>query len=926
MAFSVISISPNSSEESVGTSTARFILFGTIPTTIPSTARTIDLPIIHDDTPLIPTDTPTFSPVIPTIPPIVPTIQYTSPFICTDSSDSDIHDSPPSHDPYEITVARWRSRVAARSSPPSSPIRQILPATNWHYPSDRLSLVFACSRGRLRAMCTREVGLGVDVEDSYEHYTNPNVYSDVQADIDEYIMYVDAIRARGIDDRDVVETAAVKEVEEDVPDHVTTDGAVEVTYETLGDLVQRFHDHAVEIPVHRIQVIESEQRLQGHRITGVDLEVTTMTERISALERDNTRLRGMLDVESQRADRLQRSLSYAINKLIAKHVDEALKAYDAARNPETKAKIKNEQQDDHVKGDVNNRNGNGNGNRNPNVNNRGVMEIVFHISNFPPRYQVKYASCTLMDGALTWWNLHKRTVIVDAAYAMTWKALMKLITEVYCPMNEIQKTETGLWNLTVKSNDLTAYNQRFQELTLLCTKMVPKEEDKIEKYIGGLSDNIQGNVIAAEPTRLHDAVHVANNQMDQKLKGYAIKNAENKKRAYTVGNNIERKGYVGAFPYCGKCRLHHEGLCTMKCSNYKRVGHMTRVCRTAVAATPQRAPVGNQMGNTCYECGRPGHYRNECPKLRNQNHGNKTGNKTWNNEAMARAYAIGGGGANPDSNVVTGTFLLNNRHVSMLFDSGADRSFVSTTFSALLNVVPSTLDTRLLGHPFDIDLMHVELDSFDVIVGMDWLAKYHAVIVCDEKIICIPYGDEVLIIKGDGCNGGSKSKLSIISCTKTQKYIQKGFRVYLAQVTARKSDDESEEKQLEDVPIVRDFSKVFPEDLPGLPPTRQVEFQIDLVPGAAPVARSPSSPWGALVLFVKKKDGSFRMCIDYRELNKLTVKSRYPLLRIDDLFDQLQGSRVYSKIDLRSGYHQLRFREEDIPKTAFRTHYGHYKF
>ncbi|GKF24354.1 putative reverse transcriptase domain-containing protein, partial [Tanacetum coccineum] len=145
--------------------------------------------------------------------------------------------------------------------------------------------------------------------------------------------------------------------------------------------------------------------------------------------------------------------------------------------------------------------------------------------------------------------------------------------------------------------------------------------------------------------------------------------------------------------------------------------------------------------------------------------------------------------------------------------------------------------------------MHVELGSFDVIIDMDWLAKYHALIVCDEKVIRIPYGDKVLIIRGDYCDGG-----------------------------------------------------IFPEDLPGLPPTRQVEFQIDLVLGVAPVVRAPSSLWGAPVLFVKKKDGSFRMCIDYRELNKLTVKNQYPLLRIDDLFDQLQRSRVYSKIDLRSGY------------------------
>ncbi|GKB21779.1 putative reverse transcriptase domain-containing protein [Tanacetum coccineum] len=169
----------------------------------------------------------------------------------------------------------------------------------------------------------------------------------------------------------------------------------------------------------------------------------------------------------------------------------------------------------------------------------------------------------------------------------------------------------------------------------------------------------------------------------------------------------------------------------------------------------------------------------------------------------------------------------------------------------------------------------------------------------------------------------------------------------------KKAEDKSKEKRLEDVPIVQDFPKVFPKDLPGIQPTRQVEFQINLIPGAAPVARAPyrlapsemkelsdqlralsdkgfirpsSSPWGAPVLFVNKKDGSFWMCIDYQELNKLKVKNHYPLPRIDDLFDQLQGSSVYSKIELRSGFHQLRVHEEDIPKTAFRTRYGHYEF
>ncbi|GJW12992.1 putative reverse transcriptase domain-containing protein [Tanacetum coccineum] len=242
-----------------------------------------------------------------------------------------------------------------------------------------------------------------------------------------------------------------------------------------------------------------------------------------------------------------------------------------------------------------------------------------------------------------------------------------------------------------------------------------------------------------------------------------------------------------------------------------------------------------------------------------RNRGNKNGNKTRNqtrgNKATSRAYTIRGGGANPDSNIITGTFLFNNCYASMLFNSGADRSFMSSTFSALLDVAPSTLDT----------IYAVELA--DERISETNMAKYHALIVYDEKVVCIPYGDEVLIIRGDDCDNG---------------------------ITSKKTENKSEEKRLEDVPIVREFLEVFPEDLPGLPPARQVEFQIDLVPGAA---------------------------LEARALYRLA-----PAKIIDDLFDQLQGSRVYSKIDLRSGYHQLRVREEDIPKTAFRTRYGHYEF
>ncbi|GJT91881.1 putative reverse transcriptase domain-containing protein [Tanacetum coccineum] len=481
----------------------------------------------------------------------------------------------------------------------------------------------------------------------------------------------------------------------------------------------------------------------------------------------------------------------------------------------------------------------------------------------PPTRECTYSDFLICQplnfkgNALTWWNSHIKTVAHEVAYELTWKTLKKMMTDKYCPRGEIKKLKIEM--------------------------MFPEESDEIEKYVGGLLDMIHGSVMASKPKTMQDAIE----------------------------------------------------FCAPKCTNCKRTGHSAQDCRSqpAAANNNQRAQGANQRVLTCFECEAQGHFKNNCPKLKNKNQGNQTGN----GNVMERAYGVGTTGTNPNSNVITGTFLLNNRYASILFHTGADRSFMSTTFSSLIDIIPTTLDhgydvelvddriiwvntliwgctLNFLNYPFYIDLMPVEMGSFDVIIGMDWLSKYHAVIVCDEKIIRIPFGNEILIVRGDGSSNEHMYQLNIISCTKRQKYLLKGCHVFLAHVTARKAEDKSEVKRLEDVPILCDFSKVFPEDFPGIPPTRQVEFQIDLV------------YLGALVFFVKKKDGSFWMCVDYRELNKLTVKYRYPLLRIDDLFDQLQGSSVYFKIDLRSGYHQLIVREEDIPKTAFKTRYGHYEF
>ncbi|GJW36787.1 reverse transcriptase domain-containing protein [Tanacetum coccineum] len=571
-----------------------------------------------------------------------------------------------------------------------------------------------------------------------------------------------------------------------------------------------------------------------------------------------------------------------IRELVNRRVEEVLAAYEATRAANAlEAENQSQNGSDGDNGNGGNGNGeNGNGkNENPNVNNRDArhvarectyqdfmncqplnfkgtervvrlirwfenMETVFHISNCPEKYQVKYDTCTLLNSALTWWNSHKRTIKAEAVFAMSWRELMKLMAEVYYPRNKIQKMEPELWNLTVKNNDLVAYTQRFQELTMMCTKMVPEEEDRVDKFIGGLPDNIQGNVIAAQPTRLQDAVRITNNLMDQKLKGYAIKNAKNKRRlevnqrdnrgqqppfkrpnvggqnvarAYTAGNN-ERKAYNGPLPLCNKCKLHYEGPCTVRCGKCNKVGHLTRDCKVTNSTTStQRGQVVNQRVITCFECGRQGHYKSDYQKLKDQNRGNKARNKNGVGEARGKSYVLGGGDANPDLNVVKGTFLLNNHYASILFDSGVDRSFVSTTFSTLLHITPDTLDVSyaveladgrisetntilrgctlgLLGHPFNIDLMPIELGSFDVIIGMDWLANHHAVIVCDEKIVRIPYGDEVLIVQGDRDGKGEKSNLSIISCTKTQKYIKRGCPIFLTQVTKKETEDKSEEK------------------------------------------------------------------------------------------------------------------------------------
>nr|GEU76785.1 reverse transcriptase domain-containing protein [Tanacetum cinerariifolium] len=330
------------------------------------------------------------------------------------------------------------------------------------------------------------------------------------------------------------------------------------------------------------------------------------------------------------------------------------------------------------------------------------------------------------------------------------------------------------------------YCPRTEELAVLCPTMVPNSEKLMEVFIGGLPRHIKGNVIASKTQTLEEAITITQRLMDQT---------------------------------CNK------------------VSHLAKNCKNKGPATGSNL---QPVSVTCHACGKKGHFKSQCSKANNSAHG--------------IAYLLRDKNAGQDPNVVTGTFLLNQHLDRILFDSGVDKSFVSISLASMLNIPPITLDTIydiemadgnlvgintiiqgctriLLNQPFKIDLMPIKLGSFDVVIGMDWLSRYHARIICDEKVVHIPIDGETLIIRGDQ----SKTRLSLIYCIKTERYIFKGYQVFIAQVMEKKSD----EKRLEDIPVVREFSDVFPENLPSLPPVRQVEFQIDLILGAATVAQAP---------------------------------------------------------------------------------------
>ena len=337
--------------------------------------------------------------------------------------------------------------------------------------------------------------------------------------------------------------------------------------------------------------------------------------------------------------------------------------------------------------------------------------------------------------------------------------------------------------------------------------------------------------------------------------------------------------------------------------------------------------------------------------------------------APARAYAMK---AREDQNapkVIAGIFSLYDIEMHALIDPGSTHSYVcmehvfdkvpvmeklaydmhvtsplghSVSVNSIYRNCPIVIQTR----EFLVDLITLPFREFDLILGMDWLSKHRAIVDCGQKTVVLRCSDQTeVLVQGIG----SSVMSHVISTMQARRFMRKGCETFLAVIL----DSKRGQVDVEKIPIVREFPDVFPEELPGIPHEREVDLAIEIVPGTVPMSRAPYrmaptelkelknqlqelldkgfirpsvSPWGAPVLFVKKKDGTLRMCIDYRQINKVTVKNKYPLPRIEDLFDQLKGAGVFSKIDLRSGYYQLRVKDEDVPKTAFRTRYGHYEF
>ncbi|XP_052197382.1 uncharacterized protein LOC127804547 [Diospyros lotus] len=460
-------------------------------------------------------------------------------------------------------------------------------------------------------------------------------------------------------------------------------------------------------------------------------------------------------------------------------------------------------------------------------------------------------------------------------------------------------------------------------------------------------------------------------EMSQVLSGWDIETyKEALYRALTIERNLTRAKIIkseeeskGGKPgssitqprddgKCPRCKRKHPGKrCVLRCYGCGEEGHIGRNC-PKIKGTPQ---AGYQGKMVCYNCGQLGHISRDCSKRQKM----EPPSGSAQNVRPGRVYNLTCEDAEADPAIIEGTLFFSNTLVHALIDPGATHSFVSHASVEGLKLEPRELGYQMViatpmgstlrttvgchgcifnmgGENFKIDLVVLDIQDFDIIIGMDLLSLHEAKIDYKSKIVSLPKSNgEWIMFQGQ------------------DRKIKRERGVTLQALQIAKPESGKKSLELESVRVVKEYPEVFPEELPGLPPQREIEFLIDLVPGTQPISIPPYkmapaemrelkeqlqdltdkrfirpsvSPWGAPILFVKKKDGTLRMYTDYRQLNKVTIKNKYPLPRIEELFDQLQGARVFSKIDLRSGYYQMKIKPEDVPKTAFLSRYGYYEY
>jgi hypothetical protein len=583
------------------------------------------------------------------------------------------------------------------------------------------------------------------------------------------------------------------------------------------------------------------------------------------------------------------------------------------------------------------------------------IEKLLKVTACTDEQKVMYAAYKFTGIAARWWETKEKLLTRDLmGVEISWTLFKKEFNDRFFPKAQQKLRAREFQNLVQGNLTVELYAAKFMELARFAINMVPDDESMAEKFQEGLLPRIRDRVACLEIKDFNKLVNVASIAE----RGHNDKEAirENKKRFIPQVSRPAKKFAFGSSS--GQQPRRNVPIFQGSQKSCLTCGKMhTGECRRGTG--------------TCFHCGQKDHYIKDCPKLRSG--GSKPqGGGNQQKTVQARVFALTPGNSNAenvDAGVVTGTIPLFGSLAYTLFDSGATHSFVSTTYAKLCSmsmeplrqsitvVTPvgkSLLCSKVVvdcsiiigGRTLLANLVVFEMVGYDVILGMDWLSKHHAHINCQRKeiIFRLPGAEEFTF-----CGSQVQATPPFLSAIQARRIVRKGGCAYLAYVMAKPDS----KLKLENIPLVCDYPDVFTEVYSGLPPDREIEFSIDLVPGTKPIHKAPYrmapaelkelkeqlqelidrgfirpsvSPWGAPVLFVKKKDGSMRLCIDYRELNRVTIRNKYPLPRIDDLFDQLKGASVFSKIDLRSGYHQLKVRKEDVQKTAMRTRYDHFEF